>query len=58
MTITYALMSTYEDMCKSNPERAVLVKKADVKKLIKEGETVIGVEYLHKGTMKKEYGPG
>ncbi|KAI8902636.1 FAD binding domain-containing protein [Globomyces pollinis-pini] len=57
MTITYALMSTYEDICKAHPERATLISKADVKKLIKEGETVVGVEYLHKGKTLKEYGP-
>jgi glycerol-3-phosphate dehydrogenase len=57
MTITYALMSTYEDLCKSNPERATLIKKANVKKLIKEGNTVIGVEYEQKGKTFKEYGP-
>jgi succinate dehydrogenase/fumarate reductase flavoprotein subunit len=57
MTITYALMSKYEDLCKSNPERAVLLKKADVKKLIKENGVVIGVEYLQKGKTLKEFGP-
>jgi aspartate oxidase len=57
MTITYALMSTYEDLCKSNPERATLIKKANVKRLIKEGNTVVGVEYEQKGKTYKEYGP-
>lgn len=57
MTITYALMSTYEDLCKSNPERAILLKKADVKGLIKDGEQVVGVEFTYKGKTVKEYGP-
>ena len=57
MTITYALMSTYEDLTKSNPERATLLKKADVKKLIKENGVVVGVEFLYKGKMMKEFGP-
>jgi succinate dehydrogenase/fumarate reductase flavoprotein subunit len=57
MTITYALMSAYEDVCKEAPERAVLHCKADVKSLISEHGRVIGVEYLSKdGKMKKEYG--
>ena len=45
MTITYALMSTYEDLAKSNPERATLLSK------------VVGVEFLYKGQTVKEYGP-
>ncbi|KAJ3334781.1 hypothetical protein HDU91_002527, partial [Kappamyces sp. JEL0680] len=57
MTITYALMSTYEDMCKDHPERAALIKKANVKKLIKDGDRVVGVEYLFNGKMVSEYGP-
>jgi flavocytochrome c len=57
MTITYALMSTYEDLCKSNPERATIVKKANVLRLIKDNNVVIGVEYEHKGKTLKEYGP-
>jgi flavocytochrome c len=57
MTITYALMSTYEDLCKSNPERARLIKKAKVTKLIKEGNIVVGVEYEQKGKTLKEHGP-
>ncbi|KAJ3325112.1 hypothetical protein HDV06_004868 [Boothiomyces sp. JEL0866] len=57
MTITYALMSTYEDITKSQPDRAKLITKADVKKLIKENGVIVGVEYLHKGKMVKEYGP-
>jgi succinate dehydrogenase/fumarate reductase flavoprotein subunit len=57
MTITYALMSAFEDLTVSNPERATLLKKADVKKLIKENGVVVGVEFLHKGKTVKEYGP-
>ncbi len=50
MTITYALMSTFEDLTVSNSERATLLKKADVKKLIKENGVVVGVEFLHCAT--------
>ena len=56
MTITYALMSTYEDLCKSEPERAKLIKKATVKKLIKENDQVVGVEYEKGGQLLQEYG--
>jgi succinate dehydrogenase/fumarate reductase flavoprotein subunit len=55
MTITYALMSKYEDMCKSNPERAMLIKKAEVNKLIQENGAVIGVEYTKQGKFYISY---
>ena len=35
MTITYALMSSYDDVCKQNPTRASLISKATVTGLIK-----------------------
>ncbi|KAJ3352621.1 hypothetical protein HDU83_007815 [Entophlyctis luteolus] len=58
MTITYALMEKYEDLCKSSPDRAKLIKKARVTKLIKnEAGTVIGVEYEANGTANKAFGP-
>ncbi|KAJ3114587.1 hypothetical protein HK100_001615 [Physocladia obscura] len=58
MTITYALMEKYEDTVKSNPDRAKLIKKARVTKLIKnEAGTVIGVEYEVEGAVHKAFGP-
>eukprot|EP00009_Paramoeba_aestuarina_P008929 CAMPEP_0201507254 /NCGR_PEP_ID=MMETSP0161_2-20130828/965_1 /ASSEMBLY_ACC=CAM_ASM_000251 /TAXON_ID=180227 /ORGANISM="Neoparamoeba aestuarina, Strain SoJaBio B1-5/56/2" /LENGTH=606 /DNA_ID=CAMNT_0047901563 /DNA_START=27 /DNA_END=1847 /DNA_ORIENTATION=- len=56
MTITYALMEGYEECCKTMPERAKLLNRARVFKLIKEGDEVVGVEYHHNGENKKEYG--
>ncbi|KAJ3264047.1 hypothetical protein HDU77_009455 [Chytriomyces hyalinus] len=58
MTITYALMEKYEDLCKSDPNRAKLIKKAKVNKLIKnEAGAVIGVEYEVNGAVSKAFGP-
>lgn len=47
MTITYGLMEHFEAICKSNPERARLLTKSHVKKLIKDEKSgaVIGVEF-------------
>jgi succinate dehydrogenase/fumarate reductase flavoprotein subunit len=56
MTITYALMSTYEDICKATPARASLVAKAEVKSLITENGKVIGVTYVKGGKEFKEHG--
>ncbi|KAJ3199511.1 hypothetical protein HDU82_000361 [Entophlyctis luteolus] len=58
MTITYALMEKYEDLCKSSPDRAKLIKKARVTKLVKnESGAVIGVEYEVNGAANKAFGP-
>nr|KAJ3413095.1 hypothetical protein HK105_002169 [Polyrhizophydium stewartii] len=58
MTMTYALMERYEDICRSDPSRAQVVKKANVKKLLTEGNTVVGVEYVNKdGKTVQERGP-
>jgi succinate dehydrogenase/fumarate reductase flavoprotein subunit len=56
MTITYALMSKYEDTCKSHPHQAAIVKKADVKKIIFENGCAVGVEYEKDGKTFKELG--
>ena len=56
MTITYALMSKYEDICKDTPDRAQLIKKANVKSLVTEQGKVVGVEYEKDGALHKEYG--
>ncbi|RIB27076.1 hypothetical protein C2G38_2131191 [Gigaspora rosea] len=55
MTITYALMEGIEEIVNNQPDRARLIKKARVTKLIKEGDAVIGVEYVKDGQTCKEY---
>ncbi|RIB03936.1 hypothetical protein C2G38_2133414 [Gigaspora rosea] len=57
MTITYALMEGIEEIVNNQPDRARLIKKARVTKLIKEGDAAIGVEYVKDGQTCKEYGP-
>ncbi|CAG8542860.1 15818_t:CDS:10 [Funneliformis caledonium] len=57
MTITYALMELLEEIAEKQPNRARIVMKARVTKLIKEGEEVIGVEYEKDGQTFKELGP-
>ena len=56
MTITYALMSTYEDACKAMPKRAKLVTKATAESLIFENGAVVGVNYKKDGKMHKIHG--
>jgi flavocytochrome c len=56
MTITYALMEKYEELCKNDPNRASLLTRARATKFLKEGNEVIGVEFTHKGETKREYG--
>lgn len=49
MTITYALMEKFEEIEKqTNGEKARLLNKSTVTKLLKNGEEVIGVEYKNK----------
>ena len=59
MTITYTLLEALEDMEKAQPNRAKIVKKANVRRLIKNEETgaVIGVEYEKNGEKFQELGP-
>lgn len=57
MTITYALMERLEDLAVSSPDRVAIMKKAEVKKLIKDGDQVVGVEFTHKGQTLTEHGP-
>ncbi|RIB00173.1 hypothetical protein C2G38_2133755 [Gigaspora rosea] len=57
MKITYALMEGIEEIVNNQPDRARLIKKARVTKLIKEGDAVIGVKYVKDGQTCKEYGP-
>ncbi|GAA6061068.1 hypothetical protein JCM10212_000111 [Sporobolomyces blumeae] len=57
MTITYALMEKLEELATKEPERVKILKKAEVKRLIKEGDEVVGVEYEYQGKMHKLHGP-
>ncbi|ORX59854.1 hypothetical protein BCR36DRAFT_579304 [Piromyces finnis] len=59
MTITYTLLEALEAIEKAQPNRAKILKKANVSKLIKNEETnaVIGVEYQMNGQTFQEYGP-
>ncbi|RIB26356.1 hypothetical protein C2G38_2131244 [Gigaspora rosea] len=57
MTITYALIEGIEQIVNNQPDRARLIKKARVTKLIKEGDAFIGAEYVKDGQTCKEYGP-
>ena len=56
MTITYALMEKLEDFAKSQPDRVRVLTKANVKQLIQENGTVVGVNYEYEGKILKEYG--
>jgi len=59
MTITYTLLEALEAIEKAQPNRAKILKKANVIKLIKNEETgaVIGVEYQMNGETFQEFGP-
>jgi flavocytochrome c len=58
MTITYALMEKFENICEKNPDIAQVLTLARVTKLIQdENGNVLGVEYERKGQNYKEYGP-
>ena len=50
-------MERLEDLAVSIPDRVKIHKKARVTKLIKDKDTVVGVEYEHEGQTKKAYGP-
>jgi flavocytochrome c len=57
MVITYAQLERLEDLAIEIPDRVQVLKKATVTKLIKDGETVVGVEFDYEGQTRKEYGP-
>ncbi|CAG8451965.1 8798_t:CDS:2 [Ambispora leptoticha] len=57
MTITYALMELLEEFAEKEPNRVRILKKARATKLIKEGDAVVGVEYVKDGNTFVEYGP-
>lgn len=57
MTITYALMEKYDEMCEKYPNRARLFTKADAKRFIlSPTREVIGVEFLKDGKLHQERG--
>lgn len=59
MTITYKLLEELEKVEKETPEKAKILKKANVTRLLKNEENgaVIGVEYHMNGKVFQEYGP-
>ena len=50
-------MERLEDLAVSNPERVIIKKKARVTKVVKDGATVVGVEYTIGGKTETAYGP-
>ena len=61
MTITYALMEKYEEICASQPDKARLITKAEVKKLLVSSSaadegSVCGVEYVKDKKIFRENG--
>merc|ERR1719384_2090426 len=56
MTITYALIQMLEKIAEKT-DRARIITKACVNKLICNGPAVVGCEYLKAGATYKEYGP-
>lgn len=59
MTITYALMEKLEDICTKQPERAKIITKAKVTRLLQDSKSgeVYGVEYEHDGQKHEALGP-
>jgi len=57
MVITYALMEALEEIAENTPDRAKILKKARVTKVLKDGDRAIGVEYEFEGKSYEEYGP-
>merc|ERR1719160_689994 len=56
MTITYALIQMLEKISEKT-DRARIITKAEVFKLIMNGPAVVGCEYRKGGVVSKEYGP-
>merc|ERR1711912_77541 len=56
MTITYALIQMLEKVAEKT-DRARIVTKAEVYKLIQNGKSVVGCEYKKAGKVVKEFGP-
>merc|ERR1712048_571360 len=56
MTITYALIQMVEKVAEKT-DRARIITKAEVFKLIQNGKAVVGCEYHKAGNVIKEFGP-
>merc|ERR1712137_474651 len=56
MTITYALIQMLEKVAEKT-DRARIITKAEVFKLIMNGSAVVGCEYRKGGVVSKEFGP-
>merc|ERR1719163_2557397 len=56
MTITYALMQRFEKLCETS-DRAKILNKARVFKLITNAGGIVGCEYEKAGVVTKEFGP-
>merc|ERR1712048_780837 len=56
MTITYALIQMVEKVAEKT-DRARIITKAEVFKLIQNGKAVVGCEYRKAGTVTKAFGP-
>jgi len=56
MTITYALIQMCEKVAEKT-DRARIITKAEVYKLITNGKAVVGCEYRKAGAVMKEFGP-
>jgi flavocytochrome c len=57
MTITYALMEKFDDIARKEPNRARVIYKSRVTRLLQENGKVVGVEFEREGKISKEYGP-
>ena len=57
MAITYALMQRLEELAETEPHRVKIIKKANVKKINKNGNVVTGVDYVVDGKTYTETGP-
>lgn len=57
MTITVALMDKLEEIAEREPDRVKILKQANVQKISKEGDKVVGVEYEYKGQTHQARGP-
>jgi succinate dehydrogenase/fumarate reductase flavoprotein subunit len=57
MVITYAQLERIEDLAITMSERVQVLKKAHVTKLIKDGDSVVGVKYTYEGKEHEAYGP-
>lgn len=57
MTITYALMAKLEDLAEAQPDRVKFLKRAVVRRLVREGDQVVGCEYEYQGEKQTAHGP-